>query len=439
MHLTEDTLERLTRGQLSQQERNETIRHLLSRCPECLQLVRAFVDRFATDYSADYGPIFESLSEDVTRGREELLHERLLAAVQWASLQRQPSAHRSAIISDDPTMHTWGMYERLLQEAKAIGPDHPQSGIEIAQLAILVADMLDPTKYGETRVADFKAAALAMLGNYKRVAEDFEGARVDLEHALAMLETGTGDPLERARILSLQGSWHVDLGFFEQAERLFTRAIRIYEKIGDDHMVGRTLLKQATAVGYVDPERAVSILDEASDHINSIAEPLLELCMRHSLALYLNDAGRTKEAVGVLEDSRSLYKQFSDRTIQLRLHWLEGKIARNLRHLREAEKAFEKVATGFLDKGLAQEHLLCSIDLAEVVHVQGDRGRTLQICTSLYQVLEAWHMHTEGLSVMLLFVKALREDNLKGDAFLSLIRYMQKAWHLPQGVEDLVH
>src|SRR5215213_7598508 len=198
------------------------------------------------------------------------------------------------------------------------------------------------------------------------------------------------------------------------------------------------MLKQATAVGYVDPERAVSILDEATDYINSITEPLLELCMRHSLAVFLNDAGRTQEAIGVLEDSRGLYKQFPNRLFQLRLRWLEGRINRSLQHLREAEETFERVAADFLERGLPQEYLLCSIDLAEVVYAQEDHTRTLQICTSLYRALESWHMHDEGLSVMLLFVDTIREDTVQQESFLKLARYLQRAWLFPKGQKALL-
>jgi len=453
MHLTQDVVERLLAEQLTQEERNEAVRHLLSRCAECIQLARTVAKRFGMVYSGGrfrkakpkkselkkYDPIFEKLQGLDLDARSKLIHERLIAAGQWASLQKHPQARRLTLISSDPSLHTWGLYDRLLDAAREIAPAHPEKGIEIAILARAVADELEAQRYGATRIVDFQAAALAVLGNCKRIAEDFEGARADLEQALAMLQEGTGDPLEKANVLSLQGSWKVDLGFFEEGERLFRRVIRIYEKVGDERMVGRTLIKQATAVGYVEPDRAVGILDEASGFINSITDPLLELCMRHSLALYLNEAGRTQEAVGVLEDSRGLYKQFPNRLFQLRLHWLEGKINRSLCNLREAEETFERVAADFLEKGFPQEYLLCSIDLAEVVYAQGDRTRTLQICSSLYRSLESWHMHQEGLAVMVLFVNSVREDALQQEAFLHLARYMRKAWHLPQGMEAQVH
>ena len=452
MHLTEATVEKLLRRQLAGEERDEAVRHLLSQCPECMELAHRVAERFGMAYLAGRfrkpkphtepkrdDPVFEKLKGLGADVRAKLINERLVAVGQWASLEKHPQARRLAIIAADPAMHTWGLYDRLLDAAREIVPAFPEKGVEIALLALAVADELDPQQYGEARIVDFQAAATAVLGNSKRIAEDFEGSRTDLECALAMLQEGTGDPLERANVLSLQGSWHVDLGFFEAGENLFEQAIKIYEEAGEMHLIGRTLISKATAVGYLDPDRAVSILDEATDYINSITEPLLELCMRHSLAVFLNDAGRTQEAIGVLEDSRGLYKQFPNRLYQLRLRWLEGRLNRSLQHLREAEETFERVAADFLERGLSQEYLLCSIDLAEVVYAQGDRTRTLQICTSLHRALESRHMHSEGLSVMILFVKAIREDTVQQQAFLDLARYMRKAWYLPQGIEDLVH
>lgn len=197
-------------------------------------------------------------------------------------------------------------------------------------------------------------------------------------------------------------------------------------------MVGRIMVKQAEAIGYHDPERAVPLLEEASGYINSINEPMIELCMRHALAWCLNDSGKTQEALGVLEDSRGLYRKFRNRAIQFRLHWLEGRINRNLGNLREAEEIFERTATDFLERGLPQEYLLCSVDLAGVVYEQGDGARTLQICNSLYRSLESWHMHTEGLAVFLLFITALKEGTIQAQAFDDLSRYIRRAWYLPQ-------
>ncbi|HSK77857.1 MAG TPA: hypothetical protein VLQ45_15510 [Thermoanaerobaculia bacterium] len=445
MHLTEKALARLIQGDLPREERNEAVRHLLTRCPECVRLAQAVAARRfrrARPGKAGvgiYDRIFKRLEGAHLPLMERFFKERLLAAGQWASLEKHPQAQRLALLAADPSFHTWGLYERLLEAAREAAPAHPGKGLERAHLALAVANELDPQVYGEAPIMDFKAGALAVRGNCKRIAEDFEGARADLEHASQLLEEGTGDPLATANLLSLRGSLSKDLGFYAESERLLQRAIHIYGKLRDEENVGKVMVQQATAVGFLEPERAVEILDTATDYVNSIAHPLLELCLRHQLAVFLNDAGRTQEAIGVLEDSRSLYDQFPDSVYQLRLRWLEGRISRNLGNLEEAEETFERLAEDFLGKGLSQEYLLCRLDLAEAVYAQGDRARTVEICTNLYRALESWHMHSEGLAVMLLFVSAVEEERVEQGAFVDLARYLRQAWYVPQGKAVGVH
>lgn len=444
MHLTEKALERLIQGDLPREERKEAVRHLLTRCPECVKLAQTVARRFrrarpGKTRSEVYERILLRVEGANSPLRERIDRERLLAASQWASLEKSPQAERLARIAADPSLQTWGLYERLLEAAREAAPAHPARGLERAHLALAVANELDPQVYGEAPITDFKAGALAVRGNCKRIAEDFEGARADLEHASQLFEEGTGDPLAAANLLSLRGSWNVDLGFYAEAERLLQRAIHIYRKLGDEENIGKIMIQQATAVGYLEPERAVAILEEATDHVNSVSQPFLELCLRHQLALFLNDAGRTLEASGVLEDSRSLYDKFPDGPYHLKLRLLEGKISRNLGNLEEAEEIFERLAEDFLRNGLSQEYLLCRLDLAEVVCAQGDRARTVEICSELHRALESWHMHSEGLAVMLLFVRAVDEERVEQGAFLDLGRYLRQAWYVPQGKVVGVH
>lgn len=423
-HLTEETIQRLVKGELSSEERNEAVRHLLTQCPQCVRLVQSVAADAGFVHSGGQikrikpgkgerkklESIFDRLELKQKEIKERIQQERLLAARQWASLQKHSQAQRLALIDSNPKMHTWGLYDIILEAARQTATRKPRQAIDVADLALAAAMSLDKAIYGENLIADFKAAAIAVRGNCKRIAEDFEGARADLETAWELLEAGTGDVLERANVLSLRSSWNIDLGFFTEAEELLKRAINLYRRAADDSMIGRMMVKKAETIGYHDPEKAIPVLEEASGYINSIKEPLVELCMRHALAWFLNDAGQTQEAIRVLEDSRELYRKFRNQTIQFRLHWLEGRIKCSLGNLREAEETFERTATGFLERGLPQEYLLCSVDLAAVVYLQGDRTRTLQICNSLYRSLESWHMHTEGLAVVLLFITSLKQD-----------------------------
>ncbi|MFP5284425.1 MAG: hypothetical protein ACLGI9_01665 [Thermoanaerobaculia bacterium] len=439
MHLTDETVEQLLKAEISGSERKQAIRHLLLGCEECRRLARGMARHLgvelASDWTSDeaedaYDLVFDRVGQSAVATLQRLREESAAAPGLWAALREHPPARRPEAVASDPHLHTWGLFDLLLKTARKTTPADPERALEIADLALTVADHLDPAVYTEPRVTDFQAAALAVRGNCKRVLEDFERAGTDLDEASELLRQGSGDPLEKAALLSYQGSFLTDMGAYEKAWKVLDRAIRIYTKAGDEARIGRTLLQQSTAVGYVDPAKAVEILREAGHFLDRGREPFLELCRRHNLALFLNDSGHPTESLQVLEDSWNLYQQFPDHS--LRLSWLEGKIERNLGNLRSAREIFEKAAAGFLARSQFQEHLLASLDLAEVCYAQSDRERTLEICTGLQSALESWNMHAEGLATMMLFVSSLREKQVEQDAFLRVAQTLRRGWHRPQ-------
>jgi tetratricopeptide (TPR) repeat protein len=405
-HLKADTVQRFVKGEILSKERNEAVRHLLAQCPQCARLARSTAGAGPGERKK-LDPIFDRLGIRQKEITERLQLERSSAAGQWASLQKHSPARRPAWIGANPQMHTWGLYDTLLEAARRTASKKPEKASEVAGLALVVAMSLDKRIYGEERIADFKAAALAVRGNCKRIAQDFAGARADLEAAWELLEMGTGDALERAHVLRLGGAWNLNLGYLEKAEELLRKALNVYLRAGYDSMAGRALISQAQAIGSCDPERAIQLLTEASRYIDSIKEPWIELCRRHDLAWYLNEAGRPMAAAEVLAASRRLYRKFRDPGIQAQLHWLEGRIHHSLGDHRKAERLLERAATNCLKRGLRQKYFFCSLDLATIVYARGNRTLALQICSHLYSMLDLWHMHTEKLAV-LLFINSLR-------------------------------
>jgi len=407
-HLTAETVQRFVKGEIPSKERNEAVRHLLTRCPQCARMTQSVVagERAELDSILDR---LEARQQDI---KERIQQERSLAAHQWASLQKHSQAQRLALIDADSQMHTWGLYDTLLEAARQAAMQKTGQAVEVADLALAVAISLDRDLYGETLIADYQAAAVAVRGNCKRVAEDFEGARADLEAAWELLKTGTGNPLEKASLLSLRGSWNNALGFCKEAEELFARAINLYRLVGNDSMAGRTMIGQALAIGSHDPGRAILVLEEASGDIDPTKEPWAELCRRHNLAWCLNEVGRPLEAVRVLKDSRGLYRKFHDPKIQLQLHRLEGRIHQSLGNLQKAEEIFERTAADFLERGLPREGLLCSLELAMLLSAQGDRTRALQICNNLYRLFSFCGMPIERMAVLLLLIAWLSQDGV---------------------------
>ena len=210
--------------------------------------------------------------------------EKLRGWAQWAQLEPLNPQLRFVTVGSDRRFHTLGFYDRLLEASRWYRRTEPVEAVDIVRLAILVAERLDPATLGEERVADLKAVAWAALGNTNRIAEDFEGARRAFNEAWRILESGTGNPTEEARLIGLEASYMKDIGEFELAESSLEEALEIYRKADDPHQQGRVLLKMGEIIGHLDPRRGLAHIQKALALVEAEREPHLELCAQHALA-----------------------------------------------------------------------------------------------------------------------------------------------------------
>lgn len=450
-HVSEEILERFFRLELSRAESTRLIRHLLSTCPRCLKLVAAVgrreefnvwpdeapADAGSPHEASGYSPIFLKLlevprDEDILR----LARERVQGFGLLAELEQLPPEERPDRIRADSRFHHWGLFDRLLSAYLSYSRYDPQAGVELAGLALVVLETLDPARYPEELLTDFRASALGALGNAQRLAGQLTDAQESLGTAWETLDEGTGDPLEEANLLSLEASLYRDLGHFKRAASLLDRAIAIYQEIGDDNARARMLIQKSTALGYLDPIEGLEILHEALGFLDSAAQPRLELSARHNLTWFLNDAGQPREALALLEISRPLYKSFADPWTQLRLQWLEGRIARSLGDLQAAEAVFRKVWHAFDERGMRYEQTIVSIDLAEVYSAQGKLQEAVKLVTDFLPVLRSWGMHAEGLAMWKVFSDSIveharRRIAVAAEAFRSITLYYYRSWRHP--------
>jgi anti-sigma factor RsiW len=115
-HLTDEAVRQLVKGELPPEERKEAVRHLLTKCPQCAQLAQNVAASLGLVYSGGrfkrpkpgkqekkrLDSIFGRLGTRQTEIKERIQQERLLAAGQWASLQKHPRARQLALIDAAP-------------------------------------------------------------------------------------------------------------------------------------------------------------------------------------------------------------------------------------------------------------------------------------------------------------------------------------------------
>lgn len=459
----ERDLERFLQGVLSGEETREVVRHLLSECGACsrslasvaTRLNRNLEDLFSAPAPAGFpaAPIagqpgvgdregsvvrmhpacyrdipFEPLEAEARAIAEERAEEKAKALGLWIEIQGLPLREQLRRVRVDNRLQTVGFFERMLAISRDLSRS-PQEAVAIARLVVYVGRRL--TGLAEALLSDLLVASLGNLGNAKRRAGDFRGAREALDAAWALLEDGSGDVLEDAKLWVLQGSFHLDLRQFDEADRCFSKAIAIYVEVHDDHMVGRTLLQKADAIGQLDPRAGISMVHEALHLIDGEREPRLLQTGKHNLITYLNEAGQSREAMRLLEEARPLYAEFDDTFTQVRYHWLEGRILRGLGNLGVAEKIFKALWQEFRRLDLRFELTMLSIDLIEVYVESRKDFEAVALISEVYPLLKEWGMHDEGLGTWLLLRPVVEGRGNRPTEFAKVRRYYHTAWLKP--------
>lgn len=436
-HISEELFGRFFRANVSREESRQVVRHLVTGCPRCTDLAHRTTHELGLGSSGK--PIWEDAYEEVfdrafvfaTEQERQTALEKLRGWGQWAALEPLNPQARFTVVASDERYHTFGLYDRLLEASRFYARREPAEAVDIVRLAILVAERLAPQGQGERHAGDLLANAWAELGNARRLASDFDGARTAFNEAWRIFEEeGTGDPLKRAHIIGLEASYIDEIGEFETAEATLEEALQLYTQAGDLHLQGRTLLQMGDFIGKGDPAKGISHIRKALALIEVEREPRLELCAQHDLAWFLNDDGRPEEALAVLEQARPLYQQFPDAYTQLRLHWLEARIAQSLGQLEEAERTFQQLWDEFRARDLRHELVLLSIDLAELLVEKGEARRAAELVGQIHPILKSWGLHRYALAAWLFFQRTLAQER-EGDVFRRVREYYQRCWMRP--------
>jgi tetratricopeptide (TPR) repeat protein len=436
-HIPEEMLGRFLRSEGSREEARTVVRHLLSGCPQCLEMSRratsqagVFVPGGTAGWEEAYEEVFTRALAFVSAEERRLALEKLRGWALWAELEPLNPPARFARVEAEARFHSFGLYERLLEASRWYSRTDPAEAVDVVRLAVQVAERLDAARLGK-RWADVRAAAMAALGNALRIAESFEESRQAFDQAWHLLKGGTGDPLERASLISLEASYRKDVGELELAESSLEDALEIYRKAGDSHLQGRVLLKMGEIIGHADPERGIAHLRKALALLDFSREPRLELSAQHALAQYLSDSGQPEEALAVLERARPLYEQFREELVQLRLHWVEGKIAARLGELAEAESIFAQLWDELHARGLHQEVVLVTIDLAQVLTAKGETARAAELASQCFSIMQRWGLHRDALAAWLVFQDALAQGSALSSLFERIGGYYRRYWFRP--------
>jgi tetratricopeptide (TPR) repeat protein len=233
-------MERFLRTELTREDNREVVRRMLAGTPRRSSFQNP-QDRSRLAAATRYDEAFRKTERVLATANERIQRERQLARTQWSGLEGHPPARRLVMVRNDGRLHHWGMFDLLAEKSRTAAQTDAVQALAFAELALAVAGRLDPEVYGEERVCDFRTAALAVLGDARRLNGDFAGARLAFSQARIHLAMGTGDLLEEAGLLGGVVNLLCDLGEYERAAHSLERASALYRRMGDHHLDGASL------------------------------------------------------------------------------------------------------------------------------------------------------------------------------------------------------
>jgi tetratricopeptide (TPR) repeat protein len=430
-HPDREALERFSRGEVAPDEERWIEAHLRSDCARCQREIDALLTSFSVPLPEPSAVLGLGLAEggwddDAAWSR---LAERLEARRAAAEQERQEAPGLLDELLAEPA-EQWrprlrqarflklGVCEALIERTFDEGFREPAAAVRLGELAVALAEALDPETYGPSVVRDLEARAWAYLGNARRVASDLPGAERALAVAMRLAEGGSADPLEEAKLLDLRASLLCDQGWCAEAAELLDVVIGIYEEIRDPHRRGRTLITQGLYRSYAgQPREGAERIVEGLALIDSKDEPRLVLIARHNLAWCLVDDGRYEEASALLETFRPSYRDFPDSWTALRLTWLDARIAQGLGRSEEAERLFHELRLAFVETEAAYEAAMVTLDLAALYLDEGRGAEARRLAEEMIPVFVAQGIHREALAAMITFQRTIEID--RADARLA--------------------
>ena len=190
-------------------------------------------------------------------------------------------------------------------------------------------------------------------------------------------------------------------------------------------MEGRTIVALGSMLGRSgQPEIATKLLREGLELVDSDLEPRLALVTNHNLVHYLVDSGCFDEAMAMMPETRALHAELGNAVDLARFKWLEGQIALEQGDLRVAEAAFDEVKGFFVEKGMAHDTALVSLDLATVYLEQNRLTELRSLSAEMLTIFDGLGTKREMRAALAFFEKAIEVERAQMEMVGDLLEYL---------------
>jgi tetratricopeptide (TPR) repeat protein len=356
--------------------------------------------------------------------------DRVAAAALWANLEPCTAAERRMLVEELAEYRTWALCERVAWESVASAANHPAEALELAELALLIAELAPGEALWRWLLQGY---AWAHVSNGRRVCNNLPGAGEAMARAWQLWEAGAaGDPglLNKAWLLGLEASLLRDQRRFKEALK------RIEEGLALNHereLKGMLLLSKSAIYQILgDAEGSAAALYKAAPLVDPDREPRNALVLRHNLLVNVCNFQKFTEAEPMLSEVKALAERLGGVLDLTRYSWLEGKVAAGLGRLAEAQSCFETVREVFAEHGLTFDYALVSLELALILLEQGRTGEVRILAEEMLTIFRAQQVEREALAALRLFCDAAKQETATVELARQVVKFLERAQHDPE-------
>jgi len=428
-HLGREELVRVFAGTAFQGEEEHAARHLVG-CSPCSGLAAEVVAELAARQALAPGKSSVRVLADLLREKEEMFVRSLQAKAWVAAVRVLPEAEQARAVRDWKDLRSRSFLEAVIEEATARVIQDPEEGEDLARFGLTIAGVLEGNQLGSRVLGDLRSELWVAIANARRLSADWQGSSTAFQEARVSLATGTGDLHAQARLLSVEASLLTDLGRRDPAISLLKQARSIYVQLGDQQLVARTLLQVANTLRDVDPQQAYEVAGEALGLLNHDEARLVMMAQSIRIECLI-ELGEARQALFGFQAARSLYAQFPEAGIQLRVLFMEARLLEAFGKLREAEKLFERVVRGFWEARLYKDSLVDRLYLFAFHFNRGALAKAERVCKAGLKQLATVDAHPQMKSVWTELLASLQAGALDAQALHAVRSYMTLHWRVP--------
>ena len=434
-HPTPETLDRFLRGELPAAEGVGVLEHLVRRCRPCLAAVaRYYYGTGEPEDLGDAGEVFDAAFDRAAgvagKADEDRRKESRRVDEAYAALvaKGEPGIF-------DPSERRFGTLTYclvFLRRSWELRHENPTEMLRLARLAEFGSRRLKVERYGEARVADLRARALAELANAQRITGDLTGAERGVREALQLRREGSQDRFLGAHLLTIQATIFGSSRRFPEALELLAKVEKTYAALGNPHKAGQAAVQRGLYTGYAgNAEEAVQHLRRALALIDEDADPQLALAAVHNLARSLAECGDFRAARTLLFNNRARYNQHADHIILLKRTWLEGQIDAGLGNFDRAAKRLAEAMQSLEEAELGYQAALAALDLAAVWLEQNRSPIAATLVEQAAETFAAIGINRELLGALLLLQRACERGRAEAAMVHRLATQLRHLEHDP--------